>query len=152
MNNSTFHTGAKGLVTHSVPWPTGHTPGLWPPAIRPTIGFPRAQSLSWPAASRCWPTHSPISNPHLHRWDMVPPGVTVMDATVATEYGWAQFYNSERWCKCGKVCACHASVHNVTQSSKPSQKVTTNGGTKGVRKGYERVTLCTKGCTKGGVS
>ena len=92
---------------------------------------------------------TPIPDPHLHQWDMVPSGVTVMDATVATEYGWAQFYNSELWCKCGKVCACHPSVQNVTQSSKPSQKVTTNGGTKGVRKGYEGVTLCTKGCTEG---
>ena len=30
---------------------------------------------------------TPIPNPHLHRWDMVPPGVAVTDATVATQYG-----------------------------------------------------------------
>ena len=31
----------------------------------------------------------PIPNPHLHRWDMVPTGMAVMDATLVTEYSWA---------------------------------------------------------------
>ena len=53
---------------------------------------------------------TPLPIPYLHRWDMVPRGVGVMDATMATEYGWAQFYNSGLWWECGKVCACHASV------------------------------------------
>ena len=96
-----------------------------------------------------YPLRSRIPNPDLHWWDMVPPGMAVMDATVATEYGWAQFYNSELWCKCGKVCACHATLWNVTQITNTYQKKTTNGCTKGVRKGYERLPMCTKGCTKG---
>ena len=58
---------------------------------------------------------TPIPNPHLHRWDMVPPRMAVMDATVATEYGWAQFYDNELWYKCGKVCACHATLERDTK-------------------------------------
>ena len=62
------------------------------------------------------PPHGVIPVPHLRRWDMVPPGMAVMDATVATEYGWAEFYNSELCCKCGKVCVCHVAQHTNCQN------------------------------------
>ena len=76
----------------------------------------------------------PIPNPHLHHWDMVPPSMAVMDATVATEYGLAQFDNSELWCKCGKVCVCHATLRTAHKQRKHTKK----RQRKGVRKGYER--------------
>ena len=103
----------------------------------------RFSVLAYPLAQAQEVPRPPIPNPHPHRWDMVPPGMAVMVATVATEYGWAKFYNSALRCKCGKVCVCHVTQDTNCQNlpKKDNERVYERG-MKGVRKGknvYERV-------------
>ena len=103
----------------------------------------RFSVLAYPLAQAQEVPRPPIPDPHLHRWDMVPPGMAAMDATVATEYGWVRFYNSELWCKCGKVCVCHVTKDTNCQNlPKKDHERVCERGTKGVQKGknvYERV-------------